>query len=137
MAKIKWPKVPRFFVPLFHCANVYLCRSKEEWVQAESALGVPLADISMLNGICQHFVNEAAGENLYLIGVFDNRISTLVHECAHATFYCCHDVGVTVDTGEANETYCYLWTEWLANSCLISGTRPLNSYYRSPFRGLR
>ncbi|MCS4333691.1 hypothetical protein [Klebsiella variicola] len=108
MAKIKWPKVPRFFVPLFHCANVYLCRSKEEWVQAESALGVPLADISMLNGVCRHFVNEAAGENLYLIGVFNNSIATLVHECAHATFYCCHDVGVTVNTGDANETYCYL-----------------------------
>ncbi|MDI8850440.1 hypothetical protein MJL90_21535, partial [Salmonella enterica subsp. enterica serovar Anatum] len=38
--KTKWPKLPRFFVPLFHSANVYLCRSKEEWDQACIHLGV-------------------------------------------------------------------------------------------------
>ena len=108
MAKTKWPKLPRFFVPLFHCANVYLCRSKEEWQQAEKALGVSLADVSTFNGMCRQFVNDETGENLYLVGVFDNNAATLVHECAHATFYCCNDVGVTVDTGSANETYCYL-----------------------------
>ncbi|HDG1686905.1 hypothetical protein [Kluyvera cryocrescens] len=108
MAKIKWPKLPRFFVPLFHCANVYLCRSKDEWQQSESAIGVPPSDISFNNGVCRHFFDDVTGENVYLIGVFDNSVSTLVHECAHATFYCCNDVGVTIDTGTANETYCYL-----------------------------
>ncbi len=108
MAKTKWPKLPRFLVPLFNCANVYLCRSKEEWIQAEESIGLPPADLSASVGRCRQFVNDATGENLYLIGVFDNNLATLVHECAHATFYCCSDVGVTVKTDEPNETYCYL-----------------------------
>lgn len=108
MAKTKWPKLPRFFVPLFHCANVYLCRSKEEWQQAEKALGVSLADVRMFNGACRHFFDDVTGENVYLIGVFDNSVSTLVHECAHVSFYVCSDVGVTTKPEDANETYCYL-----------------------------
>lgn len=108
MAKTKWPKLPRHLLPLFNSANIYLCRSKEEWIQAETALGVSLADVTMVNGMCRQFVNDSTGENLYLIGVFDKSAATLVHECAHATFYCCSDVGVTTNPAEANETYCYL-----------------------------
>lgn len=108
MAKTKWPKLPRYLIPLFQSANIYLCRSKDEWVQAEMAIGVSLANVSMVNGMCRQFVNDETGENLYLVGVFDNSIATLVHECAHATFYCCSDVGVTTHPADANETYCYL-----------------------------
>lgn len=108
MAKTKWPKLPRFFVPLFHCANVYLCVSKDEWIQAEASIGLPAADLKGISGRCREFVNDVTGESLYLIGVFDNSLATLVHECAHATFYCCSDVGVTVKTDQPNETYCYL-----------------------------
>lgn len=108
MAKTKWPKLPRHLIPLFNSAHIYLCRSKDEWMQAEMALGVSLADVTMVNGMCRHFVNDSTGENLYLVGVFDKSAATLVHECAHATFYCCSDVGVTTNPAEANETYCYL-----------------------------
>ncbi|WP_034913002.1 hypothetical protein [Erwinia sp. 9145] len=108
MAKAKWPKLPRFFVPLFHCANIYFCRSREEWMQAEASIGLHPADISHCAGRCRHFIDDETGENLYLIGVFDNSLPTLVHECAHATFYCCSDAGVTVQTDQPNETYCYL-----------------------------
>nr|DAO40942.1 MAG TPA: SprT-like family protein [Caudoviricetes sp.] len=108
MAKVKWPKLPRYFVPLFNTANIYLARTRNEWVQAEKALGVDAGQLSFTLGRCRHYQNESTGENMYLIGVFDNNIATLVHECAHATFYCCHDVGVVVETDKANETYCYL-----------------------------
>ncbi|MDF7631447.1 hypothetical protein PUG46_19535 [Erwiniaceae bacterium L1_55_4] len=108
MPKEKWPKLPRYLVPLFECANIYLCKSKEEWMQAEACIGVPAANLSTSVGRCRQFVNDKTGENLYLIGVFDDSLATLVHECAHATFYCCSDVGVTVKTDEPNETYCYL-----------------------------
>lgn len=53
MAKTKWPKLPRFFVPLFHSANVYLCRSKEEWDQACIHLGVDSGGNEMLAGATQ------------------------------------------------------------------------------------
>ncbi|PNK64550.1 hypothetical protein A6J33_018060 [Pantoea sp. FDAARGOS_194] len=108
MAKVKWPRLPRFFVPLFNTANIYLARTRDEWVQAEKSLGVDAGSLSFALGRCRHYHNESTGENMYLIGVFDNNLSTLVHECAHATFYCCSDVGVTVKTDEPNETYCYL-----------------------------
>lgn len=108
MAKTKWPKLPRFFVPLFHSANIYLARSREEWEQACTHLRVDPSGIEMLAGSCTQYQNNETGENLYLIGVFNNSLATLVHECAHAAFYCCSDVGVTVKTDEANETYCYL-----------------------------
>lgn len=108
MAKTKWPKLPRFFVPLFHCANVYLCRSREEWDKACIHLGVEPGVADALVGCCQQYQNTETNENLYLIGVFNGESATLVHECAHAAFYCCRDVGVTIDTGAANETYCYL-----------------------------
>lgn len=53
-----------------------------------------------------------AGENGedegYLVGVFDQQIATLVHECAHVCFYVCSDVGVTTRPEDANETYCYM-----------------------------
>ncbi|WP_234923242.1 hypothetical protein [Salmonella enterica] len=54
MAKTKWPKLPRFFVPLFHSANVYLCRSKEEWDQACIHLGVGSGGNEMLAGQHSH-----------------------------------------------------------------------------------
>ncbi|EGT4373193.1 hypothetical protein AUM47_17145 [Cronobacter malonaticus] len=108
MAKSKWPKLPRYFVPLFHSANVYLARSREEYAQACEHLNVDVGPINSLAGTCRHYQNENTNENLYLIGVFNGDIATLVHECAHATFYCCHDVGVVIETHKANETYCYL-----------------------------
>lgn len=40
MAKPKWPKLPRMLVPLFECAQVYLCINREEWMQAYEVLGL-------------------------------------------------------------------------------------------------
>ena len=108
MAKTKWPKLPRYFVPLFHCANVYLCTSWVEWEQACNHLGVESGDNEMMAGATQTYFNTESGENLYLIGVFNNDMATLVHECAHVAFYICRDVGVTTRPGDANETYCYM-----------------------------
>lgn len=108
MAKPKWPKLPSFTIPLFQHAQVYLCVSKSEWNHAQVSISLPPADLSSIAGRCRQFVNDVTGESLYLIGVFDGSPATLVHECAHATFYCCHDVGVTVETDKANETFCYM-----------------------------
>ncbi|AJJ64486.1 hypothetical protein [Yersinia aldovae] len=108
MAKTKWPNLPRYFIPLFHSANIYLCRSVEEWKLACKHLAVDAGEIDTLSGAAQTYSNNETNENIYLIGIFDGELSTLVHECAHVAFYTCRDVGVTIDTNAANETYCYL-----------------------------
>ncbi|WP_227136728.1 hypothetical protein [Kosakonia radicincitans] len=108
MAKTKWPKLPRYLIPLFHSARIYLCVTKEQWQQALKCLNVPPQNLSYSNGRTMHFCDDETGENMYLVGVFDGLLSTLVHECAHATFYVCNDTGIDIDTGQRNETYCYL-----------------------------
>ena len=108
MAKAKWPKLPSYAVPLFNSGRIYLCRSRGEFREAMRAIGVDPGNVDSLNGLCRHYENEDSGENIYVLGVFNGSDSTLVHECAHATFFVCHDFGVKVDTGSANETYCYM-----------------------------
>lgn len=108
MAKAKWPKLPSYFVPLFNSGRIYLCRDKDEFRSAMQAINLSADGIDSLNGLCRHIVNEKTGENVYLIGVFNGGVATLVHECAHAAFFVCHDFGVKVDTEAANETYCYM-----------------------------
>lgn len=66
MAKTKWPKLPRFFVPLFHCANVYLWRSREEWDAACIHLGVEAGGSETLVGCCRQYQNIGTNENIYL-----------------------------------------------------------------------
>jgi hypothetical protein len=106
--KKKWPKLPSYLIPLFKSANVYLCCSREEWKQACDFLGGDTGSIEMLGGATTAYTNAEAVENLYLLGVFNGDVATLVHECAHVAFYTCRDVGVVIDTDAANETYCYL-----------------------------
>ncbi|MBF4177252.1 hypothetical protein [Lelliottia nimipressuralis] len=106
--KPKWPKLPHHLVPLFECANVYLCRTRNEWRQACAVLGISPGDIEALSGATVPVRNIETGENLYLLGVFNGDTSTLAHECAHIAFYVCGDVGVSTVPGESNESYCYL-----------------------------
>ncbi|WP_145572507.1 hypothetical protein [Yersinia mollaretii] len=108
MAKTKWPKLPRYYIPLFNSANVYLCTTREQWDQARAHLNFVSHGTEALRGVTTHYQNVETNENLYLIGVFTGDVSTLAHECAHVAFYTCRDVGVTIDTNGANETYCYL-----------------------------
>lgn len=107
-SKVKWPKVESYLVPLFHSSWVYLFTTPEDWKQAHRHLGVDLNNLVRINGCVRHFYEASTGENMYMIGVFDGKVSTLVHECAHACFYVCSDVGVPIDTSEPNETYCYM-----------------------------
>ncbi|WP_133141452.1 hypothetical protein [Moraxella caviae] len=54
------------------------------------------------------FRHTKGGLDIYLLGVFDNKVSTIAHEAAHIAFDICHTVGIEVSTGRANETFCYL-----------------------------
>lgn len=108
MAKSKWPKLPSYTIPLFNSANVYLAVTKDEWCAALDSIKAERTDLNFSVGRAANFENEDTGERMYMIGVFDKNLSTLVHECAHVCFYTCADVGVTTRPDEANETYCYM-----------------------------
>lgn len=106
--KEKWPKLESYLVPLFQSSWVYLCTTREDWLQAHRNLKAESNNVQKVAGCVRHFYDEITGENMYLMGVFDGKVSTLVHECAHTCFYVCADVGVPIDTSSPNETYCYL-----------------------------
>lgn len=108
MAKPKWPKPPGYTIPLFDSANVYLCTNRDQWSKCDVFLGGSGEDRPFNSGLATNYENAEHGERVYMIGVFDGQLSTLVHECAHVCFYACSDVGVTTNPSDANETYCYM-----------------------------
>ncbi len=108
MTKAKWHRLPAFTIPLFQSAHVYLAITREQYQNADKFLGGSGEERPFNTGLASNYENTDTGERVYLIGVFDQQISTLVHECAHVSFYVCSDVGVTTKPEDANETYCYL-----------------------------
>lgn len=106
--KTKWPKLPRLRVPLFECANIYLCTTHEEYAQALESLKVDPEDINGLGGCVRRYEDLSSGETLLIIGVFTGQLHVLAHECAHAAFRICECSGVEIDPHGSNETFCYL-----------------------------
>lgn len=99
--------LPCLEVPLFKSGNIYICVTLDEWEAAHNELG---AEPKMLgrSGAANTFRELNGGQDIYLIGAFDGKPSTLAHEVAHIVFDICHFVGIEVESGKANETFCYL-----------------------------
>lgn len=100
-------KLPKIAIPLFDCGTVYLCRTRNEWQQAHRSLG---AEAQLLDrcGSANTFRSLTGDRDIYLLGIFDNNVATLAHESAHLVFDICETVGVDVERGRANETFCHL-----------------------------
>ena len=100
-------RLPSLDIPLFNSGRLYLCLNAEDWKECHSELG---AEPQMLDrcGVANTFRHTSGGKDIYLLGVFDGRVSTLAHEAAHIVFDICRSVGVEVEAGKANETFCYL-----------------------------
>ena len=126
MAKPKWPKLPGYTIPLFESANVYLAVTREEYQQADVYLSGKCNSSPFNSGLASKFENADSGERIYLIGVFDKQLSTLVHECAHVCFYVCSDVGVTTNPEDANETYCYMLDRMFSHFAPVIAKLALN-----------
>jgi hypothetical protein len=92
-------------VPLFECGDVVFCRSWDEWNKLHAGLG---ADGGQAYGYGASRTLSSESGTIFIIGVFNSKSSTLAHECAHIAFDICKRVGVVVEQGRANETYCYL-----------------------------
>lgn len=105
MKKLNLGKLPKMSVPLFESGLVVFCRDFTEWRQLHRRLNIELHDTGS-NG-ASHTLSSELGV-LHIIAVFNGKLSTLAHECAHMAFDICSQVGVVVEPGRANETYCYL-----------------------------
>lgn len=94
-------------IPLFKSGKVYLCKTQQEWIDAHRALN---AEVKLLDrvGASNSFKHLDGGMDIHLLGWFDQKPSTLAHESAHLIFDICHEIGIRVESGQANETFCYL-----------------------------
>ncbi|EJP5182663.1 hypothetical protein NT945_003986 [Salmonella enterica] len=108
MKKTRWPKLPNLLVPLFECARVYLCSSRNEWLQVYAAFRMEPEDIRDLGGCVRVIENTESGDVIILLGVFTGELHVLAHECAHVAFRICSLCGVEINPDGSNETYCYL-----------------------------
>lgn len=96
--------------------TVVLCRKREEWDAAVSyILSKPISQIDSKRladphnaGQCTYYHKMDGKGTMFLIGVFDAKSRTLLHELSHATFDICGYYGVPTNAGEANEFFCYL-----------------------------
>ncbi|MEM5400845.1 hypothetical protein [Paraburkholderia unamae] len=112
--KAKKAKLPKgavlISIPLFGGTVVFV-QSKADYDQTLAALTnqpyKPDPDAIRMAGEATSLVSDE-GARVYILGVFDNNLYTLVHEAAHCTFFLCDHIGIETRPGDANETYCYL-----------------------------
>ncbi|MBZ8412219.1 hypothetical protein H5R21_02115 [Escherichia coli] len=115
--------------PLFRCGYFVYAYDMEQWVAMCRILGVDDAVDVGCPGVCQKFVRNT--QQVYAIGVFDGGLDTLVHECAHAAFHFCDEIGITVSPDRANETYCYL-LDWLFGQGVMGNRAAFRSCLEEP-----
>lgn len=108
MTKKKIAKTPSLRIPLFDIGIVYFCKNKNSWNQVMTRLGLEELACDGIRGVSRYIEMDGTGERIFIIGVFSGGVGTLAHECAHATFWICEAVGVSVSKDVSNETYCYL-----------------------------
>lgn len=102
----KWPKIKMLAIPVFG-GRVGLCTTREEFMQALAYLSRSTSDrdLAYAAGVTTGLQSPTSGR-LYLVGVFDGTLRTLVHELAHVTFMLSDDIGIETDEG-AREAFCY------------------------------
>ncbi|EKN3396458.1 hypothetical protein O1Y80_004713 [Yersinia enterocolitica] len=106
MAKTKWPKPPKYSVPLFNCAEIVLLREKEEAIEYLDRLGLSF-DLNGFNGFAYSHHREGKAP-IMIIAVFVHEPQILAHEACHIAFDICNHVGVPTPNDGMNETFCYL-----------------------------
>lgn len=96
---------PHIEVPLFCCGEIVFCNGWQMWSAIHDLLDADPGS-ELCNGASRTFSsNEGV---LHIIGLFNGENSTLAHECAHMAFDICSRVGVDIEQGGANETFCHL-----------------------------
>lgn len=87
--------------------KVVLCRTIEEWDKVGKKHGEEPYTSRNLCGLSTVY-RPKGKDPVYVCGVFDDSISTLAHELAHATFYILGDIGIPVKAGKNNEDFTWM-----------------------------
>lgn len=88
-------------VPIFS-ARIVLLTTREAFLRRRARLTDDPLDLDDANGC------SSDHGMCYLVGVFDGRLATLVHELGHTAFKILHDCNVPVRRDGQMEAFCYL-----------------------------
>ena len=105
MERKQWPKASKSFAVPLYGGMVHLFKTPARYYAAREYLKCP-AERGPLAG-CHAHLQSDSGESVYLIGWYDKRQSTLVHELGHCALAALEHVGI--DARESSgEAFCYL-----------------------------
>jgi len=107
MKKPKWPKkhCKRVKVHLYG-SHIFAFNNRKHFAKAADYLGTDLPQVG-IDGLSVQLEHTENGSSIYLLGVFDGKLSTLVHEVAHIAHFVTARAGF--DSGVGNgEPYAYL-----------------------------
>lgn len=107
--KYKWPKsCKRYHLSLYGC-TIYFINNKKDYLQALSYLHgkeEPITEVQTSSGKAVQMESED-GAQIFIIGVFDDKTTTLVHEAAHVAIFISEHVGFKAEDGNS-EPFAYL-----------------------------
>ncbi|HEX8894449.1 MAG TPA: hypothetical protein VF783_14055 [Terriglobales bacterium] len=106
---VEWLYIPAFPIPIY-AGKLLLCVTRDEW-SSVAAVYDSDPDTEGCKGLAIRHLN--AEGRTYVIGVFDGAVDTFVHELAHTVFHLLGDVGIPVESGEANEAFTYMLGHWM------------------------
>lgn len=112
---MKWPtnKLKYYDVPLYK-QRIWLVTDREVFSECMEVLGQDRKELPYAAGKFSLFTNNKTGQSVFMVAVFDGTETTLLHECAHATFIVLEHVGVDA-MERCNEAYCYLLEDMFKN----------------------
>ena len=116
----KFAGANRIKEPIFDVATIYFFTNMDSLVSAYKKMQIDQDDLSWFEG-CQLSITHTVGgiEKRYIfICVFNNDLSTLMHEVNHATFQILGLAGVSIEHYKdgVNEAFCYL-SQYLFKEC--------------------
>jgi hypothetical protein len=107
MAKIdKIFKKGYFQIPIYNI-DCYMFTSRDDYASAKSAVKADCVDLSGLGGRCCCLDRERDGAVMYYVGIFDGKLSTMVHEITHLALFVLASVGIDPQSSHG-EAMCYL-----------------------------
>ena len=116
----KFAGAKRINEPIFNVATIYFFTDKDSLISAYKKMNLEQDDLDWFEG-CQlninHTVNDYVKRHVFIC-VFNNDLSTLMHEINHATFQILGIAGIQIEHYKdgANEAFCYL-SQYLFKEC--------------------